>query len=106
MSDLKDYIDLKVDELKLRTTQGLSVATGRIVSALLLFAMLVIVLSLITVVLISWLSVWTGSLPIACSIVCGVFVLALVILFLLRKRLFRDSFVRVFISIFYGNGKD
>ena len=106
MSDLKDYVDLKVDELKLRTTQGLSVATGRLVSALLLVAMLLIVLSLITVVLISWLSVWTGSMPIACSIVCGVFLLVLIILFLLRKRLFRDSFVRMFIDIFYGHGKE
>jgi hypothetical protein len=106
MNDLKDYVDLKVDELKLRTTQGLSVASSRVVSALLLVAMLIIVLSLISVVLISWLSVWTGSMPVACSIVCGVFVLALVILFLLRKRMFRDSFVRLFIKIFYGDGKE
>lgn len=106
MSDLKDYVDLRVDELKLRTTQGLSVAMGRLVAALLLVAMLLIVLSLITVVLISWLSVWLGSMPIACSIVCGVFLLALVVMYLLRRRLFRDTFVRMFIDIFYGNGKE
>ena len=41
MSDLKDYVDLKADELKLRTTQGLSVATGRLAAALLLVGFLV-----------------------------------------------------------------
>ena len=36
MSDLKDYVDLKSDELKLRTTEGLSVAMGRLTATLLL----------------------------------------------------------------------
>ena len=106
MSEVKEYVDLKVDEVKLRTTKGLSVAMGRLVSALLIVAMLLIVLSLLAVVLISWLSEWIGSMPVACSIVCGVFLLALVILFLMRKHLFRDTFVRMFIQIFYGDGKE
>lgn len=105
MSDLKEYVDLKTDEIKLKATQGLSVATGRVVTALLLVGLLVVVLALLAVVLITWISRWIGDLAMASSIVCGAFLLLLLVFFLLRKRLFRDSFVRVFIQIFYGDGK-
>jgi len=106
MSDLKDYVDLKTDELKLRTTKGLSLAMGRLTATLLLVGLLVIVLGLLAVVLIQWLARWTGSLPVASSIVCGVFVLVLAVVFFLRKRLFRDTFVRLFINVFYGDEKE
>lgn len=101
--DLKDYIELKTDELKLRTTKGLSLALGRLTAILLTVGLLLIVLSLLVVVLITWLGQWLGSLPLACTIVCGVFLLLLVIVFCLRKRLFRDSFVKLFISVFYDD---
>ena len=103
MSDWKDYIDLKTDEVKLRTTQGLSSAMGRLTAVLLLVGLLVIVLGLLAVVLIQWIGQWTGSVAIASSIVCGVFFLVLAVLFFLRKRLFRDTFVKLFIKVFYGD---
>ena len=103
MSDLKDYVDLKADELKLRTTKGLSTAMGRLAALLLSVGLLVIVLGLLAVVLIQWIGQWTGSLAVSSSIVCGVFLVALAVVFLLRKRLFRDTFVRLFIRMFYGD---
>lgn len=106
MSDLKDYVDLKADELKLRTTKGLSLAMSRLVAMLLLVGLLVVVLALVAVVLIQWIGQWTGSLAVSSSIVCGVFLLVLLVLFFSRKRLFRDTFVRVFIEVFYGNDKE
>ena len=106
MSDLKDYVDLKADELKLRTTKGLSLAMSRLAAVLLLGGVLAVVLALLAVVLIQWIGEWTGSIAVSSSIVCGFFVLVLVVLFLLRKRLFRDTFVRLFIEVFYGHGKE
>ena len=106
MSDLKDYVDLKADELKLRTTKGLSTAMGRLAALLLSVGLLVIVLGLLAVVLIQWLGQWTGSVAVSSSIVCGAFVLVLAILFFLRKRLFRDTFVKLFIKVFYGDEKE
>jgi uncharacterized membrane protein len=106
MSDLKDYVDLKADELKLRTTKGLSLAMSRLAALLLLGGVLAVVLALLAVVLIQWIGEWTGSIAVSSSIVCGFFVLVLVVLFLLRKRLFRDTFVRLFIEVFYGHGKE
>ena len=106
MSDIRDYIDLKTDELKLRTTKGLSSALGRMTATLLLVGLLLIVLSLLVVVLISWLSRWLDSLPLACTIVCGFFLLVLVVVFCLRKRLFRDTFVKIFIQVFYDDEQE
>ena len=106
MSDLKDYFDLKADERKWRTTEGLSVAMGRLTAVLLLVGVLVIVLGLLAVVLIQWLGQWTGSVAVSSSIVCGAFVVVLAILFFLRKRLFRDTFVKLFIKVFYGDEKE
>ena len=103
MSDWKDYIDLKTDEVKLRTTQGLSTAMGRLTAVLLLVGLLVIVLGLLAVVLIQWIGQWTGSVAVASSIVCGAFFLVLAVLFFLRKRLFRNTFVKLFIKVFYGD---
>ena len=80
MSDLKDYVDLKADELKLRTTKGLSLAMGRLVAMLLLANLLIVVLALLAVVLIHWIGEWTGSLAIASSIVCGIFLILLIVL--------------------------
>ena len=106
MSDIKDYVDLRIDELKLRATKGLSLALGRITATLLLVGVLVIVLGLLCVALIEWLGQLTGSLAVASSIVFGVFLVALVVLFLMRKRLFRDTFVKLFIQVFYDDDKE
>lgn len=106
MSDFKDYVDLKVDELKLQATKGFSVALGRLTATLLLVAVLGLVLALLSVVLIQWLGVLTGSLAVSSSIVCGVFLLVFIGLYLMRKRLFRDTFVKMFVQIFFGDGKE
>lgn len=106
MSDVKDYVDLKVDELKLQATKGLSVALGRLTATLLLVSLLVVVLALLSVVMIQWLGVLTGSLALSSSIVCAVFLLVFVVLFLMRKRLIRDTFVKMFVQIFFGDGKE
>ena len=103
MDDLKDYVDLRMDELKLRLTKSLSVAMGRLVALLLVVGLLIIVLALLAVVLIQWLGRWTGSIAVSSSIVCGVFLIVTAVLFFQRKRLFRNTFVKLFIGIFYGN---
>ena len=46
-SEARRYADLRVDELKLKATNGLSLALGQILSMLLVIAVLVIVLGLL-----------------------------------------------------------
>ena len=106
MSEVKDYVDLKVDELKLQATKGFSLVMGRIATALLLVGLLIIVLGLLSVVLIHWLGELTGSLAIASSIVCGVFLVIFIVLYSQRKRLFRDTFVKLFVQVFFDNNNE
>ena len=105
MSEVKDYVDLRIDELKLRATKGFSLALGRVAAALLLVGVLIIVLGLLSVVLIQWIGELTGSLAVASSIVCVLFLIVLIVLFSLRKRLFRDSFVKLFVKVFFEDDK-
>lgn len=106
MGDWKEYVDLKADEIKLQLTRGLSTSLGRLTAVLLAIGLLLIVLALLAVVIIQWLAQLTGSMPLSTSIVCGVFLIVLALVFFLRKRLFRNTFVRLFIQIFYGDGKE
>lgn len=99
-SEARSYADLKVDELKLKTASGLSLALGRLLSMLLVIAVLVIVLGLLAFALIQWLNMAVGA-PWGTLIICGVFAIVLAVLLVFRKRMFRDMFVKIFMEIFY-----
>ena len=99
-SEAKHYADLRVDELKLKATNGLSLALGQILSMLLIIAVLVIVLGLLAYALLQWINAALGA-PWGTFIICGVFAAALAVLILMRKKLFRNMFVKLFIDVFY-----
>lgn len=105
-SEVRSYVDLKVDEIKLKATQGLSMSMSRLVSMLLVVAVLIIVLGLLTAVLIQWLGVLTGSIAVSSTIVLGIFVVVLAVLFHFRKDMFKNTFVKLFIDVFFGDDKE
>lgn len=98
--ETQDYVNLAIDEVKLKTTRGLSTALGQILSWLILISVLSLVLGLLSLALLQWINGVVGS-PWGTLIVAGIFLLALVILFLNRQKLFRDLFVKLFIDVFY-----
>ena len=98
--EAREYADLRIDEAKLKTTRGLSTALGQTLAYLLIFAVLSIVLGLLSLALLQWLNSLVGS-PWGTLIVAGVFLLALGALVLNRHKLFKDLFVKLFIDIFY-----
>lgn len=99
-SEARNYVDAKVDEVKLRATNGLSLALGKLLSLLLIIAVLIIVLGLLAYALLQWLNVAIGA-PWGTFIICGVFAILLVVLYFRKDRMFRDTFVKLFINIFY-----
>lgn|SRR5574344_81168 len=103
--EAKKYADLKVDELKLKATKGLSIALSQLLAYLLIIAVLSIVLGLLSYALLQWLNVLVGA-PWGTFIVCGLFAIVLVVLLILRKKLFRNLFVKLFIDIFYDRGEN
>ncbi len=96
----REYVDLRIDESKLKLTRGLSTALGQTLAYLLIIAVLVIVLGLLALALLQWLNGLLGA-PWGTLIVAGVFLIALAILWAARSRLFKDLFVKLFIDVFY-----
>lgn len=96
----KQYLDLSVDELKLKTTRGVSTALGQVLAYLLIFAVFSLLLGLLAFALLQWLNVLVGA-PWGTLIVAGVILILLGVLWLMRQRLFRDLFVKLFIDVFY-----
>lgn len=98
--ETREYVDLRIDEAKLKLTRGLSTALGQTLSYLLIIAVLVIVLGLLALALLQWLNGLVGS-PWGTLIVSGVFLIGLGVLVLNRHKLFKDLFVKLFIDLFY-----
>ena len=103
--ETRDYVNLAIDEVKLKTTRGLSTALGQILSWLIIIAVLSLVLGLLSLALLQWINGLVGS-PWGTLIVAAVFGLALLILFLNRQKLFRNMFVKLFIDVFYDTDDD
>ncbi len=96
-----EYVDQKVDELKLRTVKGLSVSLSKILLATILISLGTIVLMASAFGGVLLLGDLIGSYAAGAFIVAGVFLLAMVIVFLVRKKLFINGFVRMFTALFF-----
>ncbi|MBR6002197.1 MAG: hypothetical protein IK045_04975 [Bacteroidales bacterium] len=97
----KEYIDLRVDEVKLKTAKGLSVSVSRILSYILIFGVATNLLLVLSFAAILLLGDALGGYGLAALIVSAVLLVLLVVLVLLRNRLFRGGFVKLFIKLFY-----
>lgn len=100
----KEYISLKIDGLKLKSAENLSVALARIFGMITMLMIGMTALTAASFGAILILGEAIGSYAAGAFIVAGAFAIALIILFILRKRLYINSFVRLFIKLFFdGN---
>ena len=104
--EAKDYIDLRLEDVKLRTARGLSVAASKLVGYILILSVatsLILALSFGLIMLIGELigSYAWASLGVAVLIGVGLWIL-------IRKRdlLFKDTFVPLFINLFFNDDDD
>ena len=97
-----DYVDLKIDDLKLRTAKGLSLTISRLLSMILMLSVVSIVLMALAFGSVLFLGDLIGSYSLACLIVAAFFLIVLAILFVLRKKLFVNGFVKLFINLFFN----
>ena len=96
-------MDLRLDDLKLKAVDGLSVGVSRLLSLMVVLMLGAIVLAAFAFGTVLLLGDLIGSWAAAAFIIGGVFLIALVAVLLVWKRLFVDIFVKLFIDIFYGN---
>lgn len=103
-SEIRRYLDLRADELKLKAVDGLSVGVSRVLSLMVMLMLAAIALAAFAFGTVLLLGDLIGSWTAAAFIIGGVFLTALLVVLLIWKKLFVDIFVKLFIGIFYENG--
>ena len=99
----QEYIDLRLDDVKLRAVKGLSITASKLVGMILLLGLvinLVLVLSFGIILLVGEL---IGSYAWAALGVAVVLGIGLWILIRKRDTLFRDTFVPLFVKLFFSD---
>ena len=103
VSDIRNYLDLRLNELKLKTIDGLSIGVSRVLSMMLVVMLGAIALAAFAFGTVLLLGDLIGSWAGAAFIVGGIFLIVLSLLLIYWKRLFVNIFVKLFIGIFYEN---
>lgn len=96
-----EYVDRKVDELKLRTVKGLSLTLSKVLVATMMISLGTIVLMASAFGGVLLLGDLIGSYAAGAFIIAGVFLIALIVLFLVRKKLFVGGFIKLFLALFF-----
>ncbi len=99
VQEAQGYVDAQIENVKLRAVKGLSVGTSSLAGLLLIFAVLSVLLLTFSFACVMWLGEILGSYSLAAFIVAGVLLLILGILLLLRKSLFKNSFIPMYTDV-------
>ena len=103
--EASEYIDLRLDDLKLRTAKGLSMTLSKLLYMLLILFVVSIILTAVAIGGVMLLGELIGSYAGGAAIVAAFFLLILGVLIMLRKRLFRDTFIPLFVKMFFDDDK-
>ena len=98
-SAVGEYLSMRTDDFKKNIVTSLSVGFSRVLAVLVIILLLLIVLGVFAFAFTVLISEAIGSMSGAAFIVGGVYLIALVILILLRKRLFLNMFTNLFSGI-------
>lgn len=90
---VKEYIDLRLSEFKLKGTRGASQVLSLLLSMFLVIIVIAIVMNLLAYMLVRWLDGVLGF-PWGVLIVLGTFLALLAVLWFCRKRIFKNVFIR------------
>lgn len=105
-SSIKSYMDLRLDEAKLNLAENMAKIFSRIVFFLLFFILMGIVLGILSAALSIWLGELIGSSLLGMLATAGIFLLAILILYLCRNRFLINGPLRMFIRMFFEDKKD
>lgn len=95
------YLDAQINNIKLRTVKGLSKGTGAIASLLLISAFVSVFLLALSFALVMWIGEVLGSYALAGAIVAGGLFVVLLVFILLRKRMFKNSFIGMYEAVLF-----
>ena len=95
------YVNAQIDNVKLRSVKGLSQGTSAVASLLLIYITVGALVTTLSFAVVLWLGELMDSYALAAFIMSGVLVIALVVLIMLRKRLFKSNFISMYTDIFF-----
>jgi len=95
------YVNAQIDNVKLRSVKGLSEGTSAVAGLLVIFITVGALVTTLSFAIVLWLGELMGSYALAAFIMSGVLLLAIVVLVLLRKQLFKSSFISMYTDIFF-----
>ena len=98
-STIGEYLSMRTDDFKKNMVTSLSVGFSRILAVLVITLVLLVVLGVFAFAFIVLIGEEIGSLSGAAFIVAGVYIIAAIVLILLRKRLFVNMFTNLFSGI-------
>lgn len=96
-----EYVNLKIDEVKLRTAKGLSVALNSLLLSIVFLTLGGIVLMSLAFGSVLLLGDLIGSYAAGAFIVAAFFLVVMIVLWLLRGKLFLGGLVRMFVGLFF-----
>jgi len=99
----KEYIDLRLDDIKLRTAKGLSITASKLVAFFLIIGVATSLLLALSFGLILLVGELTGSYAWSAIGVAVLEGIGLWILIRRRDHLFKDTFVPLFINLFFND---
>ena len=102
----KEYIDLRLDDAKLRTAKGLSITASKLVGFFLIISLGTSVLLALSFGLILLIGELFGSYAWSAIGVAALEGIGLWILIRRRNHLFKDTFVPLFINLFFNDDDD
>ena len=99
----KEYIDLRLDDVKLRTAKGLSITASKLVAFFLIIGVATSLLLALSFGLILLIGELIGSYAWSAIGVAVLEGIGLWILIARRDHLFKDTFVPLFINLFFND---
>ena len=102
----KEYADLRIDDLKLRTAKGLTVAVSKLLGLILILGDVLALLLLLSFGLVLLVGEWIGSYGLAALMVAGVVAIVLLVLLKVRDKLFQGTFVSLFVKLFFAGHEE
>ena len=105
-SDARNYVGAQWDNVKLRSVKALSAGTGKIFWVILVFILVAVLVLTLSFAFVLWIGEALGSYAAGAFIVSGALLLILVVVFLLRKVLFRNTLVSSFVKSFFPHGNE
>ncbi len=101
--EVREYVEMKSADAKLKAAEGLSVGLGRLCAVLVILMVLSLVLTTLSFGGILLIGKLLDNYAAGAFVVSGVFLIVLILLLIFRKKLFVNSFVKLFVQIFFGN---